>query len=102
MAWRVGTLERSMIIPCSPLADISEVEQIIPAAPISCIPITQPASIISKEASNNNFSWNGSPTWTAGNFSEDLAVISSEAKLAPPIPSFPVAEPTIKTPFPTP
>ena len=35
---RVGTLSRSMRMPTSPLALISAVEQMIPAAPISCMP----------------------------------------------------------------
>ena len=39
---RVGTLSRSIRIPTPPLALISEVEQMIPAAPISCMPTTAP------------------------------------------------------------
>ena len=91
-----------MRIPTCPFALISAVEQIIPAAPISCIPTTPPVSMTSKQASNNFFSWNGSPTCTAGNSSTLSAVISAEAKLAPPIPSLPVALPTKNTGLPFP
>ena len=38
------------------------IEQVIPAAPISCMPIMQPESMISSVASKSSFSWNGSPT----------------------------------------
>ena len=89
-------------MPTFPAALISEVEQVIPAAPISCIPTTASVLANSKEASSNNFSWNGSPTWTAGKSSIESSVISFDAKAAPWIPSFPVDEPTIKTGFPGP
>ena len=98
--WRVGTLSKSILIPASPFALISDVEQIIPAAPISCIPTTAPVCITSRQASNNFFSWKGSPTCTAGKSSALSAVISADAKLAPPIPSLPVALPTKKTGLP--
>ena len=98
----VGTLSRSIRIPDSPFALISDVEQIIPAAPISCIPTTAPVCITSKQASNNFFSWKGSPTCTAGKSSALSAVISAEANEAPPIPSLPVALPTNITGLPAP
>ncbi len=85
-----------------PLADISEVEQIIPAAPISCIPTIRPLSLSSKVASNNNFSINGSPTCTLGMSSAEFSCKSALAKVVPCIPSLPVEEPTIYTGFPTP
>ena len=89
-------------MPTSPLALVSAVEQIIPAAPISCIPATAPVGITSRQASNNFFSWKGSPTCTAGRSSILFSVISAEANAAPPIPSLPVALPTINTGLPTP
>ena len=98
----VGTLSKLISIPWFPAALISFVEQVIPAAPISCIPTIASVLDNSKVASNNNFSWNGSPTWTAGKSSAESSVISLEAKEAPCIPSLPVREPTIKIGFPTP
>src|SRR5690606_32301324 len=77
-------------------------EQVIPAAPISCIPTIAFVSANSIVASNNNFSINGSPTCTEGKSDADSSVISFEAKAAPAIPSFPVDEPTINTGFPGP
>ncbi len=53
-------------------------------------------------ASSNNFSMNGSPTWTDGKSCADSSVISFEANAAPAIPSLPVAEPTMNTGFPGP
>ncbi len=44
----------------------------------------------------------GSPICTDGRFDSDLSEISSEANVAPWIPSRPVFEPTIKIGFPTP
>ena len=89
-------------MPTSPFALVSAVEQIMPAAPISCMPATAPVGITSRQASNNFFSWKGSPTCTAGRSSILFSVISAEANAAPPIPSLPVALPTIKTGLPTP
>ena len=89
-------------MPTPPLALISEVEQVIPAAPISCIPTIVPVLANSKLASSNNFSWKGSPTCTAGKSVALSSDISLEAKEAPPMPSLPVSDPTIKTGFPTP
>ena len=91
-----------MSIPTFPPALISQVEQVIPAAPISCIPTT--ASVVNNSivASKSNFSINGSPTCTEGKSPADSSVISFEANAAPAIPSLPVAEPTIKTGLPGP
>ena len=49
-------------MPTPPLAAISEVEQVIPAAPISCAATTAPVLNASKQASIKDFSINGSPT----------------------------------------
>ena len=98
----VGTLSKNIFIPCEPAALISLVEHVIPAAPISCIPTIASVFDNSIVASSNNFSWNGSPTWTAGKSSDESSLKSLEAKDAPCIPSFPVLEPTIKIGFPTP
>ena len=91
-----------MRIPAPPLADISLVEHVIPAAPISCIPMSAPVLITSRLASRSNFSWKGSPTCTAGKSSSAFSDKSFEAKAAPAIPSFPVAAPTMYTGFPAP
>ncbi len=57
----------------------------------------------SRQASISNFSVKGSPTWTAGRSSSDLASNSREARrLAPWMPSRPVREPTYITGLPTP
>ena len=98
----VGTLSSHKSMPCSPAADISLDEQVIPAAPISCIPTTASVIPSSKVASNNNFSWKGSPTCTAGRSFTESSDISFDANEAPWIPSLPVLDPTIKTGFPTP
>ena len=99
---RVGTFSRSIRIPAFPLALISAVEHIIPAAPISCMPTTAPVCITSRQASSNFFSWKGSPTCTAGRSAALSSVISALANEAPPIPSLPVALPTKNTGFPFP
>ena len=57
----VGTLSSSRYTPKFPLPAISTAEQVSPAAPISCIEITAPLSISSKQASNRHFSIKGSP-----------------------------------------
>jgi len=57
---RHGTLSRSSVTPRSPFAPISTAEQVRPAAPMSWIAITQPAAMISRQASSSSFSENGS------------------------------------------
>ena len=69
---------------------------------MSCIPTIALVLASSIVASSNNFSINGSPTCTEGKSFAESSVISFEANAAPAIPSFPVAEPTIKTGFPGP
>src|SRR5919202_643538 len=63
---RLGTLARSISTPVPPRLAVSQVEQVRPAAPISWIPATASVASSSRQASNSNFSLNGSPTWTAG------------------------------------
>ena len=89
-----GILSKSSSIPTLPFSAISAVEQVKPAAPISWAATTAPVLKASKQASTNDFSKKGSPTCTAGRSSKDSSVNSAEAKLAPPIPSLPVVEPT--------
>ena len=55
----------------------------------------------SRLASKRSFSVKGSPTWTWGRLSEPSSS-SSEAKVAPWIPSRPVLAPTAMTALPTP
>src|SRR5438046_1933586 len=87
---RVGTASRSRSTPRSPLAPISTAEHVSPAAPMSWIAMTQPFSMISRQASNSSFSAKGSPTWTVGRFSSDFSSNSAEAIEAPSLPSRPV------------
>ena len=60
--WRLGTLSRSMRMPTPPLALVSAVEQMMPAAPMSYMPTSAPVGITSRQASSSFFSWKGSPT----------------------------------------
>ncbi len=52
----VGTLSNQISIPKPSFPLISEVEQVIPAAPMSCMPTIASVLASSKEASSNNFS----------------------------------------------
>ena len=74
----------------------------MPAAPISWAATTAPVLKASKQASIKDFSRKGSPTCTAGRSLMDSSVNSALAKLAPPMPSLPVVEPTYKTGLPIP
>ena len=98
--WGVRSSLRS--IPTPPFSLISDDEHVIPAAPMSCIPTTAPVAMASSEASSSSFSVKGSPTWTLGRRASESSVISSDANVAPWMPSRPVALPTIKTGLPTP
>ena len=83
-----------MCTPTFPLEAISTEEEVIPAAPISCIDSIRPEDINSRQPSINNFSMKGSPTCTEGLFSSSSSSEkTSDAILAPWIPSFPVFEP---------
>ena len=99
---RLGTINTSISIPPSPLVAVSQQAEVRPAAPRSCNPTIDPVSSSSRQASSSNFSIKGSPTCTADFFSSDSPVSSTEAKLAPPMPSLPVAAPTYITELPTP
>ena len=57
-----GTLFRFISIPNFPLEAISILDDVNPAAPISCIAIIESPAISSKHASNKSFSVKGSPT----------------------------------------
>ena len=50
----------------------------IPAAPISCIPTIASVCPNSNVASNNSFSWKGSPTCTAGKSDEVALRLAQE------------------------
>ena len=58
--------------------------------------------ISSRLASSSSFSVKGSPTWTCGRRDSLFSDSSSEAKLAPWIPSRPVRAPTARSTLPTP
>ena len=69
---------------------------------MSWMPTTQPVAMASRVASSKSFSAKGSPTCTEGSLALLVAVMSSLAKVAPWMPSLPVAEPTMKTGLPMP
>ena len=91
---RCGTRLTSISTPVPPRAPISQVEQVRPAAPMSCTPISASVCISSRQASSSSFSMNGSPTCTAGRFSADFSSNSADAIVAPWMPSRPVLAPT--------
>ena len=81
---RCGTSARSISMPLSPRLAVSQVEQVSPAAPMSCTPTTASGCWkSSRQASSKSFSMNGSPTCTAGRSAFDSSVRSREAKAAP-------------------
>ncbi len=81
-------------MPMPPLAAISVVEQVRPAAPMSWMPTMRPRSMTSRQASSRSFSLNGSPTWTLGRLCSVSLPNSAEAMVAPWMPSRPVLAPT--------
>ena len=91
---RCGTCITSISMPAPPRDPISHVEQVRPAAPMSCTPMSASVCISSRHASSSSFSMNGSPTCTAGRFSADFSSNSADAIVAPWMPSRPVFEPT--------
>ena len=87
-------LSKLIKTPTLPLEAISTLEEVIPAAPISCIDSINPDDINSRHPSIKSFSIKGSPTWTEGLLSSSSSSENtSEAILAPCIPSLPVLEP---------
>ncbi len=92
---RWGVRSSWMSMPTPPFSLISDEEHEMPAAPMSCIPTTAPVRMASRVASKRSFSVNGSPTWTLGRLASESSEISTEAKVAPWMPSRPVAEPTM-------
>jgi hypothetical protein len=93
-ASRVGTRLASISTPVPDLEVGSQVVQVSPAAPISCMPSTAPVSMASSVASISSFSIKGSPICTFGRFSSWSSPRVSEAKVAPWMPSRPVLAPT--------
>ena len=89
-----GILFKFISIPKLPFEAISTLEEVNPAAPISCIEIIESSFISSKHASKRSFSVNGSPTGTVGFFDSAFSSNSADAMLAPCIPSLPVLDPT--------
>ena len=59
---RTGTRATSISTPFPARPAISAAEDVIPAAPISWIPVIEPLEINSRLASRSSFSVNGSPT----------------------------------------
>ncbi len=101
-ASRRGTFSTSSSMPDSPLCALSTVLLVMPAAPRSCMPTIQLVSRSSRQASISSFSVKGSPTCTAGRRSSEDSSSSTEAKVAPWMPSRPVAAPTTSTGLPAP
>ena len=81
-----------MPVPARPA--ISKEEQVRPAAPMSWMPTIASVAISSRQASSSSFSVKGSPTCTVGRRSSPPSPKSSEAMVAPWMPSRPVLEPT--------
>ena len=77
-------------------------ELVSPAAPMSWMPTARPDSISSRVASSRSFLVKGSPIWTEGRLADDASDSSSEAKVAPWMPSRPVVAPTAITRLPGP
>ena len=96
------TRPTSISMPTPPRAADSTAELVRPAAPRSCIATTSSWSISSRQASIRSFSRNGLPTCTAGRRSWLFSSSSTEAKVAPWMPSRPVSAPTSITMFSTP
>ena len=91
---RRGIASRSTSIPVPPRSAVSQVAQVMPAAPRSWTPTTRPFEISSSVASISSFSANGSPTWTDGRLDGSWSPKVADASTdAPPMPSRPVAEP---------
>src|SRR5579862_5128721 len=67
----------SIAIPVPPRPPISAVEQVRPAAPMSCMPTIAPVFMASRQASRRSFSMKGSPTWTLGRFCSEPSLNSS-------------------------
>jgi hypothetical protein len=99
---RRGTSSMSRAIPTPPRAAISAGAVESPPAPKSCSPISSGKRQTSNVASIRDFAVNGSPTWTLGRRSSVSPTKSSEANVAPWIPSRPVAAPTTRILLPTP
>ncbi len=81
-------------MPEPPLAAISTEDEVSPAAPMSWMARIASSAISSRQASSSSFSANGSPTCTVGRFSSVCSPNSSDAMVAPWMPSRPVFEPT--------
>ncbi|OQB89179.1 MAG: hypothetical protein BWX84_02543 [Verrucomicrobia bacterium ADurb.Bin118] len=91
---RCGTRSSSISIPVPARAAVSQVEQVSPAAPMSCIPATAPVASNSRQAPHTRFSMTGSPAGTAPRWrSAEASVRSCDANTAPASPSRPVAGP---------
>ena len=93
----------SISTPLPPRPAISEADEVIPAAPMSWMPVIAPLAISSRLASRRSFSVNGSPTWTWGRLaSSESTLSSSDANVAPWMPSRPVRAPTAMSGLPVP
>ena len=101
-ASRSGTLRTSRSSPTSPLAAISDDDEVSPAAPRSWSATSRPRSSSSSEHSSSFFSVNGSPICTLGRLSSESSSSALASTDAPPIPSRPVLAPNSTTTLPTP
>ena len=100
---RTGTRATSITTPVPDRPAISTPLEVSPAAPMSWIPTMCPLAISSSEASRSSFSVKGSPTCTCCRLaSSSPSESSSDAKVAPWIPSRPVRAPTAMSVLPTP
>ncbi len=99
---RVGTSPVSISTPTPPRAAISAEELVRPAAPMSWMATMSSEVISSSVASSSSFSVKGSPTCTWGRRASLFSDSSSDAKLAPWMPSRPVRAPTVSSTLPIP
>ncbi|KYF81138.1 hypothetical protein BE18_17915 [Sorangium cellulosum] len=93
-AARRGTRSRSRSRPLPLRPAISTDDEVSPAAPMSWTPTSRSSAKISRHASSRSFSMKGSPTWTVGRWLGPPSENSSEAMVAPWMPSRPVLAPT--------
>ena len=100
---RTGTSAVSISTPLPARPAISVADEVRPAAPMSWMPVMWPLAMSSSDASRRSFSVKGSPTCTMGRLDSSASSLSSsEAKVAPWIPSRPVRAPTAINGLPTP
>src|ERR1035437_8486628 len=98
---RRETLSTSRSMPQPPRWASSAVLLVSPAAPRSCMATMRGSPASSRHASMSSFSMKGLPTCTAGRRCSLASLSSTDAKVAPWMPSRPVSAPTSMTTLPS-